>query len=45
MYNLSYCQYAELFGVNQVVDRVRQQALPKEGLKLDYLDEVFTSEN
>ncbi|KZT21014.1 glycosyltransferase family 66 protein [Neolentinus lepideus HHB14362 ss-1] len=45
MYKMSYYRFAELFGGGQVVDRVRQQYLPKQGPTLDYLDEAFTSEN
>ncbi|KAF7798707.1 hypothetical protein EIP86_009931 [Pleurotus ostreatoroseus] len=45
MYKMSYYRFAELFGGNQVVDRVRGQSLPKTGPTLDYLDEAFTSEN
>lgn len=40
-----YDRFAELFGGNQVMDRVRQQQLPSVGPTLDYLDEAFTSEN
>ncbi|PCH44529.1 glycosyltransferase family 66 protein [Wolfiporia cocos MD-104 SS10] len=45
MYKMSYYRFAELFGGNQAVDRVRGQQLPKVGPTLDYLDEAFTSEN
>ncbi|KAL4249883.1 STT3 family protein [Abortiporus biennis] len=45
MYKMSYYRFAELFGGNQAVDRVRGQAVPKSGPTLDYLDEAFTSEN
>ncbi|KAF8997836.1 oligosaccharyl transferase STT3 subunit [Cyathus striatus] len=45
MYKMSYYRYAELFGGNQAMDRVRQQQVPKVGPTLDYLDEAFTSEN
>ncbi|KAI0074492.1 oligosaccharyl transferase STT3 subunit [Panus rudis PR-1116 ss-1] len=45
MYKMSYYRFAELFGGNQPVDRVRGQHLPKTGPTLDYLDEAFTSEN
>ena len=41
----TYYRFAELYGSNQAVDRVRQQQLPKVGPTLDYLDEAFTSEN
>ncbi|TFK34015.1 oligosaccharyl transferase STT3 subunit [Crucibulum laeve] len=45
MYKMSYYRFAELFGGNQAMDRVRQQQVPKVGPTLDYLDEAFTSEN
>ncbi|KAK7470056.1 oligosaccharyl transferase stt3 subunit [Stygiomarasmius scandens] len=45
MYKMSYYRFAELFGGNNAVDRVRQQSIPKTGPTLDYLDEAFTSEN
>ncbi|KAI1790268.1 oligosaccharyl transferase STT3 subunit [Ganoderma leucocontextum] len=45
MYKMSYYRFAELFGGNQAVDRVRGQQVPKAGPTLDYLDEAFTSEN
>jgi len=45
MYKMSYYRFAELFGGNQAVDRVRGQQMPKTGPTLDYLDEAFTSEN
>ncbi|KAH9926986.1 oligosaccharyl transferase STT3 subunit [Fomitopsis serialis] len=45
MYKMSYYRFAELFGGNQAVDRVRGQQMPKIGPTLDYLDEAFTSEN
>ncbi|CAL1714410.1 unnamed protein product [Somion occarium] len=45
MYKMSYYRFAELFGGNQAVDRVRGQHVPKTGPTLDYLDEAFTSEN
>ncbi|KAH8104081.1 oligosaccharyl transferase STT3 subunit [Cristinia sonorae] len=45
MYKMSYYRFAELFGGNQAVDRVRGQQVPKTGPTLDYLDEAFTSEN
>ncbi|KAF9820545.1 hypothetical protein IEO21_01248 [Rhodonia placenta] len=45
MYKMSYYRFAELFGGNQAVDRVRGQQMPKVGPTLDYLDEAFTSEN
>ncbi|CCM02664.1 uncharacterized protein FIBRA_04768 [Fibroporia radiculosa] len=45
MYKMSYYRFAELFGGNQAMDRVRGQQMPKVGPTLDYLDEAFTSEN
>ncbi|OBZ73701.1 Dolichyl-diphosphooligosaccharide--protein glycosyltransferase subunit stt3 [Grifola frondosa] len=45
MYKMSYYRFAELFGGNQAVDRVRGQQVPLSGPTLDYLDEAFTSEN
>ncbi|KAL0954077.1 hypothetical protein HGRIS_005226 [Hohenbuehelia grisea] len=45
MYKMSYYRFAELFGGGQATDRVRNQAMPKQGPTLDYLDEAFTSEN
>ncbi|KAI0630896.1 oligosaccharyl transferase STT3 subunit [Trametes polyzona] len=45
MYKMSYYRFAELFGGNQAVDRVRGQQVPKTGPTLDHLDEAFTSEN
>ncbi|KZT07345.1 glycosyltransferase family 66 protein [Laetiporus sulphureus 93-53] len=45
MYRMSYYRFAELFGGNQALDRVRGQQMPKVGPTLDYLDEAFTSEN
>ncbi|KII85991.1 glycosyltransferase family 66 protein [Plicaturopsis crispa FD-325 SS-3] len=45
MYKMSYYRFAELFGGQQAVDRVRGQNVPKIGPTLDYLDEAFTSEN
>jgi len=45
MYKMSYYRFAELFGGNQAMDRVRGQQVPKTGPTLDYLDEAFTSEN
>jgi dolichyl-diphosphooligosaccharide--protein glycosyltransferase len=45
MYKMSYYNFAKLFGGGQVVDRVRQQEIPKEPIQLDYLEEAFTSEN
>ncbi|RXW23446.1 hypothetical protein EST38_g2420 [Candolleomyces aberdarensis] len=44
MYKMSYYRFADLFGGNQAVDRVRNQQAPK-NIELDYLDEAFTSEN
>ncbi|THH17449.1 hypothetical protein EW146_g3357 [Bondarzewia mesenterica] len=45
MYKMSYYRFAELFGGQQAVDRVRGQNMPKTGPTLDYLEEAFTSEN
>ncbi|KAG6834921.1 oligosaccharyl transferase stt3 subunit [Arthromyces matolae] len=45
MYKMSYYRFAELFGGGPGQDRVRNQAVPKVGPTLDYLDEAFTSEN
>ncbi|KAH6915738.1 oligosaccharyl transferase STT3 subunit [Coprinopsis sp. MPI-PUGE-AT-0042] len=45
MYKMSYYRFAEVFGGNQAMDRVRNQQVPKTPITLDYLDEAFTSEN
>ncbi|KAF8834936.1 glycosyltransferase family 66 protein [Paxillus ammoniavirescens] len=45
MYKMSYYRFAELFGGQQPMDRVRGQQVPAKGPTLDYLDEAFTSEN
>ncbi|KIM68148.1 glycosyltransferase family 66 protein [Scleroderma citrinum Foug A] len=45
MYKMSYYRFAQLFGGQQAVDRVRGQNMPVNGPTLDYLDEAFTSEN
>ncbi|KAF8323525.1 oligosaccharyl transferase STT3 subunit [Cantharellus anzutake] len=45
MYKMSYYRFAELYGGQQPVDRVRGQSLPTVGPTLDYLEEAFTSEN
>ncbi|KAH9893188.1 oligosaccharyl transferase STT3 subunit [Cubamyces lactineus] len=45
MYKMSYYRFADLFGGNQAMDRVRGQQVPKTGPTLDHLDEAFTSEN
>ncbi|KAI0332725.1 oligosaccharyl transferase STT3 subunit [Cubamyces sp. BRFM 1775] len=45
MYKMSYYRFADLFGGNQAIDRVRGQQVPKTGPTLDHLDEAFTSEN
>ncbi|KAL4063249.1 glycosyltransferase family 66 protein [Scleroderma citrinum] len=45
MYKMSYYRFAQLFGGQQAVDRVRGQHMPLNGPTLDYLDEAFTSEN
>lgn len=45
MYKMSYYRFAELFGGQQPVDRVRGQHVPIQGPTLDYLEEAYTSEN
>ncbi|KAG1857340.1 glycosyltransferase family 66 protein [Suillus subalutaceus] len=45
MYKMSYYRFAELFGGQQPVDRVRGQHMPIQGPTLDYLEEAYTSEN
>ncbi|KAG6330460.1 hypothetical protein ID866_8628 [Astraeus odoratus] len=45
MYKMSYYRFAQLFGGQQAMDRVRGQHVPINGPTLDYLDEAFTSEN
>ncbi|TFK21767.1 oligosaccharyl transferase STT3 subunit [Coprinopsis marcescibilis] len=45
MYKMSYYRFAEVFGPQQAVDRVRQQPVPKTPITLDYLDEAYTTEN
>jgi dolichyl-diphosphooligosaccharide--protein glycosyltransferase len=45
MYKMSYYRFAELFGGQQPVDRVRGQHVPVQGPTLDYLEEAYTSEN
>jgi dolichyl-diphosphooligosaccharide--protein glycosyltransferase len=45
MYKMSYYRYAELFGNQPAMDRVRNEPVPAVGPTLDYLDEAFTSEN
>ncbi|KIJ21023.1 glycosyltransferase family 66 protein [Paxillus involutus ATCC 200175] len=45
MYKMSYYRFADLFGGQQPMDRVRGQQVPAKGPTLDYLDEAFTSEN
>ncbi|KAJ8496078.1 hypothetical protein ONZ51_g1340 [Trametes cubensis] len=45
MYKMSYYRFADLFGGNQAIDRVRGQQVPKTGPTLDHLEEAFTSEN
>ncbi|EIW75124.1 glycosyltransferase family 66 protein [Coniophora puteana RWD-64-598 SS2] len=45
MYKMSYYRFAELFGGQQPVDRVRGQHLPLQGPQIDYIEEAFTSEN
>ncbi|KAI9464661.1 glycosyltransferase family 66 protein [Boletus coccyginus] len=45
MYKMSYYRFAQLFGGQQPMDRVRGQNVPMNGPKLDYLEEAFTSEN
>ncbi|TEB22018.1 oligosaccharyl transferase STT3 subunit [Coprinellus micaceus] len=44
MYKMSYYRFADLFGGNQAVDRVRNQHAPK-NIELDYLDEAFNKED
>lgn len=43
MYKMSYYRFAELFGGQQAVDRVRGQNIPINGPKLDYLGEWNSS--
>jgi dolichyl-diphosphooligosaccharide--protein glycosyltransferase len=45
MYKMSYYRFSELFGGQQATDRVRNQAVPKVGPTLDYIEEAYTSEN
>ncbi|KAG2103064.1 glycosyltransferase family 66 protein [Suillus discolor] len=45
MYKMSYYRFAELFGGQQPMDRVRGQHVPIQGPTLDYLEEAYTSEN
>jgi len=45
MYKMSYYRFNDLFSGAAAFDRVRNQQLPKEGPKLDYIEEAFTSEN
>ncbi|KZO92856.1 glycosyltransferase family 66 protein [Calocera viscosa TUFC12733] len=45
MYKMSYYRFNELFSGSPAFDRVRNQQLPREGPKLDYIEEAFTSEN
>ncbi|KAG1823127.1 glycosyltransferase family 66 protein [Suillus variegatus] len=45
MYKMSYYRFAELFGGQQPVDRVRGQHVPIQGPTLDYLEEAYTTEN
>ncbi|EED78399.1 predicted protein [Postia placenta Mad-698-R] len=45
MYKMSYYRFAELFGGNQAVDRVRGQQMPKVGPTLDYLETIDTESN
>ncbi|KAH0836799.1 glycosyltransferase family 66 protein [Lanmaoa asiatica] len=44
MYKMSYYRFAELFGGQQPVDRVRGQHVPMNGPKLDYLGEWNSSQ-
>ena len=41
MYKMSYWRFAELYGGNQAVDRVRGQQVPKTGPTLDYLGRLL----
>lgn len=44
MYKMSYYRFAELFGGQQPVDRVRGQNVPMNGPKLDYIGEWNASQ-
>jgi dolichyl-diphosphooligosaccharide--protein glycosyltransferase len=45
MYKMSFYRYNQLFPGGQAVDRVRGQNIPNKDIKLDVIEEVFTSEN
>lgn len=45
MYKMCYYRFAELFGQQPAVDRVRHQTIPKDEIELNNFEEVFTSEN
>ncbi|GAA6027587.1 hypothetical protein JCM8097_007937 [Rhodosporidiobolus ruineniae] len=45
MYKLSYYRFPELYGGQPAQDRVRNQLIPATPIKLDTLEEAFTSEN
>ncbi|GME96994.1 unnamed protein product [[Candida] boidinii] len=48
LYKMSYHRFGDIYGGMDAVDRVRQQRLSSgyaKGIRLDVLEEVFTSEN
>ncbi|KAG0667244.1 oligosaccharyl transferase stt3 subunit [Rhodotorula mucilaginosa] len=45
MYKMSYYRFNELYGGGPAQDRVRGQTIPPVPIKLDTLEEAFTSEN
>ncbi|GJN89053.1 hypothetical protein Rhopal_002027-T1 [Rhodotorula paludigena] len=45
MYKMSYYRFNELYGGGPAQDRVRGQTIPPTPIKLDTLEEAFTSEN
>ncbi|POY70124.1 hypothetical protein BMF94_6898 [Rhodotorula taiwanensis] len=45
MYKMSYYRFNELYGGGPAQDRVRGQTIPAGQIKLDTLEEAFTSEN
>merc|ERR1712093_16476 len=45
MYKMSYYRFAELYGSQPAMDRVRNQQIPETPIALDTLDEVYTSSN
>ncbi|KAI9205146.1 Oligosaccharyl transferase STT3 subunit-domain-containing protein [Polychytrium aggregatum] len=45
MYKLSYYRFHELYGGQQPYDRVRNQPVPRKPIKLNVVDEAYSSEN